>query len=57
MTLIERAPDDTIRVLETLIDEAQKAMKHLPLMERLLLTGALLDAVNLLDELKEKNPS
>jgi hypothetical protein len=44
-------PDDTVKVLETLIKESKGALEDLPLMRRLLLRGAIIDAEDLLAEI------
>ena len=54
-----RVPDDTLKVLETLTLEAKSVIGSLSLMNRLLLTGAVIDAENLIAEIKakpERNP-
>lgn len=48
------APDDTIRVLQTLIENSEAVLNDAPLHRRLLLTGAIIDAKDLLSELQGK---
>ena len=54
-----RVPDDTLEVLENLTLKAKSVIGSLSLMNRLLLTGAVIDAENLIAEIKakpERNP-
>jgi len=51
-----KAPNDTAKVLETLIKESERALNDLPLMGRLLLSGAIIDAKSLLGEIQGKPP-
>jgi hypothetical protein len=52
----EKAPDDTIAVIETLVKEVRKVLPEIDLMHRLLITGALIDAESLIEELRGKKP-
>ena len=49
-----RVPDDTLSVLETLTLEAKSVLKSLSLPNRMLLTGAVIDAENLIAEIKSE---
>lgn len=49
-----QAPDDTEKVLETLIKESKSALNRLPLINRMLLSGAIIDAESLLAEIQGK---
>ena len=51
-----KAPDDTIAVIETLVKEVRKVLPEIDLMHRLLITGALIDAESLIEELRGKKP-
>ena len=51
-----KAPNDTEKVLQTLIKESKRALDLLPLMNRLLLSGAIIDAESLLAEIQGKPP-
>jgi len=47
-----QAPDDTVRVLETLISSSEDVLNDAPIHRRLLLKGAIIDAKDLLAELQ-----
>lgn len=47
-----RVPGDTLLVLETLTLEAKSVLSSLSLANRMLLTGAVIDAENLIAEIK-----
>jgi hypothetical protein len=50
-TMSIQAPDDTAKILEELIKAADSAKKDLPIHHKLLLSGAIIDAKDLLAEL------
>lgn len=47
-----RVPNDTLDVLETLVKVARSLLPELSLHDKLLMTGALIDAENLIAEIK-----
>ncbi len=47
-----QAPDDTAKILETLIKAAEDAKEYAPIHRKLLLSGAIIDAKDLLAEIK-----
>jgi hypothetical protein len=47
-----RVPDDTLDVLETLVKECQNVLPSLHIHDKLLMTGAVIDAENLIAEIK-----
>ena len=49
-----QAPDDTTRVLQTLIENSEAVLGDAPIHRRLLLRGAIIDAKDLLNELNGK---
>jgi len=51
-----KAPDDTIAVIERVVKEVRKVLPEIDLMHRLLITGALIDAESLIEELRGKKP-
>jgi hypothetical protein len=44
-------PDDSPRILEFLVKESKEVVQYAPLMNRLLLRGAIIDAEDLLAEI------
>jgi len=49
-----KAPNDTEKVLGTLIKESERVLEWLSLMDRLMLKGAIIDAKSLLAEIQGK---
>lgn len=49
-----RVPDDTLSVLEILTGEAKRVLPGLHIHDRLLMTGAVIDAENLIAEIKSQ---
>jgi len=47
-----RVPSDTLDVLESLVKESKRAIEEVSIPTRLLLTGAIIDAENLIAEIK-----
>ena len=47
-----KAPADTIAVIERVVKEVRAVLPEITLMHRLLITGALIDAESLIEELK-----
>lgn len=47
-----RVPDDALDVLETLVKECRNVIPNLHIHDKLLMTGAVIDAENLIDEIK-----
>lgn len=44
-------PDDTPKILETIIKQSKDVVQYAPLMHRMLLQGAIIDAEDLLAEI------
>ena len=49
-----RVPDDTLSVLETLVKECKNILPKLHIHDKLLMTGAVIDAQNLIVEIKSQ---
>ena len=47
-----RVPNDTVDVLESLVKAIKRALPEIPMPDSLLITGAVIDAENLLAEIK-----
>jgi hypothetical protein len=48
----DKDPSDTIAVIERVVKEVRAVLPEITLMHRLLITGALIDAESLIEELK-----
>ena len=46
------APDDTLTVIKTLVKEVREILPKVDLMHRLLISGAIIDAESLIEEIE-----